>query len=214
LIAVYYFFLTTAFLLSLASVNRRDSKLRLFIPILGLALLTQIIYLIINSLGQPAMFIFHIYGFLEYPLYALYFYRLFRQVMVRKLLIASVVFFAIFYTTYYGMLKSFWHESFGLDAGITAILMSAFSIYFYVDLIKSNRYYHLPTYPHFYLNSANLIFFSLSLFANCFDARLREADVVLANSVLLINKWSNILMYLLYCAGLALPVWKRKKLSS
>ncbi len=209
----YYILLISSFLLSLFRVNSKDKVLFIFPYILFLGIITQLLQEFLSRAKIPFMFIFHIYNFIEYPLYAIYFYYLFNSAKMKRMLIISVFIYLISFILYFAFMKSFTAESFGLVSAIEALFMTSFSLYFYYDLMQSNKYYNLSTYPHFYINTGNLIFFSLSIFAMGFHAIIKNADPALADKVLNINRVSNIIMYALYCIAFSINIWTPKKLS-
>ena len=210
---IYYTFLITSFLLSLFPANRKNKTLFIFPVLLFLGILAQLLQEILIRAKIPFMFIFHIYNFLEYPLYVVYFYFLFNSGKIKRMLLLSAFVYLVSFVLYFTLVKSFRAESFGAITAIEALFMTSFSLYFYYSLLQSDKYYHLLSYPHFYINTANLIFFSLSIFAMGFDALLRKTNPDLADSVLSINRVSNILMYMLYCIAFALNIWTPGKSS-
>lgn len=210
---VYYTFLIFSFILSLFPLNRKERTFLILPYLIGLGIIIQVLEDILEKSGQLHTFVFHIYNLLEYPLYAVYFHRLFQSKGIRLLLPITVAIYTVFYAVYFTFFRSFWEESFGAISTVESLFMTLFSLYFFYSLLRSDSYFHLPTYPHFYFNTANLIFFSLSLFSMSFDSFLKRNNPSLADDVLYINRISNILMYFLYCAGFISNIWKHRKSS-
>ncbi len=190
---IYYCLLFLAFLLSLFSANRRKQPLLVFPYLLLVGICFQIVEDILEWVRLPHTFIFNIYDLIEYPLYTFYFYFLYIGRRIRTVIIIALIIYISSFFLYFTFVKSFWEESFSSLSCIQAIFMTFFSLYFFYDLIQSNRYFHLPSYPHFYINTANLIHFSLSLLALSFNAVLNKRDPILADNVLYITRLSNIL---------------------
>lgn len=210
---VYYFFLIASFFLALITRNRNSRLLVIFPYLLACGILTQVLEDILEKGGMFHTFIFHTYNFLEYPMYCIYFIGVISSKNCKRAIWVSMVMYVLFFIWYFNIVKSFWAESFGLLSSVEALFMTLFSLYFFYELLKSNKYINLSTYPHFYINTANLIFFSLSMLGMSFDAFLKNSNPEIAKNVLYINMVSNILMYILYCIGFTLNIWNQKKLS-
>jgi hypothetical protein len=203
----YYVLLVIAFILSVFPQNRKDKALSVFCFLIGFAMIAQALQEVFVSRHLRNYYVFHLFNYIEFNLYGLYFYFLFESRVERNIVKLSMFLYSAFFIFYFTLIKSILEQSFGFLTVVEGILMVLFSVYFYIHLLRSNKYYNLLVYPHFYINNANLIFFSLSIFGLGFDAYFRSTDPAMAHNVRYINKYSNILMYLLYCIAFACNIW-------
>lgn len=206
---IYYIFLILSFVLSLFRQNRRDKILWIFPIILGLGILTQVVEDLFHFYNTKHVFIFHIYNILEYGIYAFYFYLLFEARRTRIFIMASVVLYMLFCIIYFSFYKNFWDDSFGLGTSVEAIFMIVFSLSFFYKLMVDDKYIDLLNYPHFYIQTANLMFFSISFISMSLDGYLKDSHPDLSEFALNINRYANLLMYFLYCVGFLCQIRKK-----
>lgn len=191
----YYIILSLSLVLSLLKSNRTDRTLHIFPVLIGLALSTQIIVEFLRYIKVEYVFVFNGYALLECILYGVYFYFLFDSVKLKVIIVASVLLFIIYFFLY-APINS---ESFGMIESIEALFMVVFSVIFYFNLLQKDGYTNLFRYPHFYINSANLIHFTISFIYYSFDSYFKSIGPEISNLSKLIPQFTNILIYLLYC---------------
>jgi hypothetical protein len=198
---IYYVILFLAFFLSMLERNRTDKVLKIFPFLLGLAILTQIIEDYFHITGHRHIFIFHIYDGLEYISYSIYFHLLFESVRVTRIIIFSGVLYFLFLILYFTFYKDFWNDSFGLEVAVKSLFIVGFTVYFYYNLIQKDISVDLFRYPHFYINTANIAHFSLTLCAMSLNDFFQSISVGMAEIILDINRYSNLYLYILYCVA-------------
>ena len=200
----YYGLLVLSLITLLLNYKKLGKSYIWFIPLLSLAIITQASSDIINwelRQGEKKYFIFHFYQPVEYTLLALFYWQLFKASFIKKFILISIPAFIVFCIFYYSSdIKSFLGPDF-TNFTLQAILISLFVIYFFVELFKSQENVHLSSYPAFWINTGNLFFYSGCLFVMGIHFYLHNRDSKLAENLLSINHYLNLLLYLSYIIG-------------
>ena len=208
---IYYNVLILSFILSLLKTNREDKSLKLLSAIIFIGLITQLFEDYLSHRSQSHIIAFHLYNLVEYPLYGAFYYLVIPERRVYRFVIASIVIYSLVFIYYYTFVHNIWVDTFGFISAMEGLFMTLLSLYFYYFLMKKPSFIHLFSYPHFYIISANLIFFSLLIPSMSLDPLFFNKYPILRQSMLNISRVSNILMYSLYCIAFICHLWKPKK---
>jgi hypothetical protein len=217
----YYALLVLAFVLSVLQPNRSDSAIKALSLLLLLSIIAQWIADVVKAYGIPNYVVFHIYSLFEYPLYCLYFYRILTYKSdlkskysrkIQSVILVSIAFYILVYFYYYGYIADiFLKQSFGFISALNGLFVTALSVFFYFHTINKRNIPNILKYPHFYIVSANLIFFCTQIPLISLDQFLLESNDVWRFHFHNIYKLTNFALYTLYCIGLSINLWKQRK---
>lgn len=168
----------------------------LFIPILIAAILTQIIAEVLVASKIKHYFLFHLYVPLEYILLSTYYYYLFNRFYLKGLIIISNLFLLTFYFFHYWGAKFYEPDYSGFN--IEMIFISVLVVLFFALLLKKEEDIVLSKNPDFWINTGNLFFYTGCVFVMGLHYTLRQKNVSLAEKLLIINHFLNLVLYLFY----------------
>ena len=183
--------------------NRLDKKHLLFLPIVVIAITTQLLAEVIEKEDRSHYFLFHLYIPLEYLLLSLYYYYLFRVKLVKWLLVFTNVVLFTFCIVHYYLGKNFWLPDFS-DFALGAAFNSLLVIAFFVSLFRKEEVV-LMRYPDFWINTGNLLFYAGCLFVMGLYHSLHQKDEKLAEQLMDINHYLNLVLYLFYFIAFLCP---------
>jgi hypothetical protein len=196
---VYYGLLALSLITLLFNLKRLDRVYYWFIPLISLAIVVQVLGDVLKANNVKGYsFVFHIYQPLEYVLLASFYYRLLKNRWAKKSIVLSVVAMIGFSVIYY---SSNYHSFYGadfIDFCVQSVFISVWVIIFFGELLRSQEQLNLAKYPAFWINSGNLLFYAGCLFVMGLYFYLHKTDEKLANDLLQINHYLNLILYLLY----------------
>lgn len=216
----YYLLLFLTFGLSLMAVNRKDPAIRALSTLLGIAIITQIIHQVLKYNEPEQYIVFHIYSLFEYPLYLIYYFRVMKidehpsdpsNKTFKKMLIMSFVIYVLFFIIYYTLIVNIEKKSFGYVSALNGFFVTSLSLYYYYDTIKKGKVTNILFHPHFYIVSANFIFFSLQIPILSLDQFFLDVHSQWRETFINIYRTLNFVLYGLYCIGLCINLWEKKK---
>lgn len=208
---LYYGLLGICLFTLLFNIKKLNRIYYWFIPLIIFAITVQVseeILRLNNIKGNS--FVFHIYQPVEYSLLALFYYSLIKHKVVKMMILLSVpamLFFSIYYYTWGPGL--FYGPDF-IDFCIEAFFVCIWVVVFFFELLKSEENLKLATYPAFWINAANLLFYGGCLLVMGVYYYLVSRNKTLANQLLYINYYLNLVLYCMYTIAFIQPLkWKR-----
>lgn len=195
---IYYGLLGICLIALLFHHKKLDKGIFFFITILSLAIITQVIGDVIKSNGSSHYFVFHIYIPVEYLFLSLYYRETLKGKWLQRVILLSGLLFLVFCVQYYVMNKDRFYQPDFSQFVIEALLVSIWVIIFFTQLFQSEEKIVLASYPSFWINTANLVFYSGCLFVMGMHFSLLQKNPALAEKLLKINHYLNLILYLLY----------------
>ena len=184
---VYYGLMGISLLALLVNYSRLSKSIRIFVPIILLAILTQAAGDLLKANGKDHFFLFHIYIPAEYGLLCVYYHAIIKNRWLKSIIAVSAVVLIIYYGIYY-MLDgaAFLAKSFG-DFVITSLLISIWTLAYFTELFHQEAKINLVRYPNFWINTGNILFYAGCLFVMGFYFSLEKKDASLAQKILLLH---------------------------
>jgi hypothetical protein len=202
---VYYGLLGLNLLVLAFAYKSLEKRHKVFLPLIVFVITIQVAADILKAKGLTYYFLFHIYVPIEYILLSVYFSLLFMSRPARMWLLISNIVLSAFCIAYYYMRPSFWQPDYSHFV-ISAIFISTTVILFFIKLFKNEEHIDLIRYPDFWINTGNLFFYAGCVFVMGLHFSLRGKNQTLADNLLKINNYLNLLLYLFYLIGFA---WTR-----
>ncbi|MEP0263813.1 hypothetical protein [Dokdonia sp.] len=133
--------------------------LRLLSGLLVISALISIVARYLWSIKENNLYLLHYYTVIEFCGWAVIFYLLFESKFMKRIVFWIGIVFVLF-----AIVNSiFWEglETFNTNSrSVESILLSFFSIAYYVKIFKEKRVYRLECSASFWINAAVLIYFS------------------------------------------------------
>ena len=208
---VYYGLLVICLAALLLNARRLNKIYYWFIPLIILALTVQVFSEVLKWQEiKGHSFVFHIYQPVEYSLLALFYYSLIKNGIAKKLVLLSIplmLAFSIFYYSYSS--GAFFGDDFS-DFCVGAFFICIWVVVFFLELLRSEENLNLVSYPAFWINAANLLFYGGCLLVMGVYFYLNSTNPSLALQLLKINHYLNLILYCMYIIAFIQPVkWRR-----
>ncbi len=195
---IYMSVFVVSFLFSFLTFKSESKSLRLFIPLLFLGLLTEgIVHYEKFHSRNILPVVYRIYIPVEYMFMGMIYFFNVRNKFIRKLIIASMIFFGIFcFMLMITATKiSGWPS---LEFNVEGFLMLVIASYHLLSLNGEDGE-SIFWRPFFWIDGAFLLFYSGTFFLMSLYDKLKMADAYKAGLYLSsINRGLNILLYLLF----------------
>jgi hypothetical protein len=157
------------------------------------------------------MYLKHVLAHFEISIFSLYYYFLFEKLLFKRLVLVlfiGYVIFAIFDTTFYESFTAY-PSNIGF---VYSLLIILFSLLFFFEIYEKGEVLYIERHPHFWINSALLIYYSgtliLGLFINYLLYRIpREKFIYLDEFFSAMTIVFNVLV----CIGLSIEAYQNKK---
>jgi len=190
---IYYALLVSGLSILLIKRRQLDSRLQLFIPLLFLAIVTEL------SFDYRKQFIvYHIYQWIECGILCTYYYLLLGQSRYRSLiLLALLAYFCYFAAFFIRFPQKMFHYD-PIDFAAEAFFVTVFSLYYLVNLYRSGEEVNIRQHPHFWIASGNLLFYSGALLFMCVAFPLMMKDKQWYVQLGTLVKFLNLVLYLIY----------------
>lgn len=136
-----------------------DKIQRFLFGLLIISALTSTIARYLWSIKENNLYLLHYYTIIEFCGWAIIFYLLFESVLVKRMILwlgIAYVVFAIINSILWEGLDTFNTNSRSLES----VLLSVFSVMYYVKMFKEKKVYRLERDASFWINAAVLIYFS------------------------------------------------------
>lgn len=208
---VYYGLLGICLVALLFNIKKLNKIYYWFIPLIILGITVQVFGDVLKSREISGYsFVFHLYQPAEYSLLAMFYYSLINNNLIKKFILGSIAAVVIFSAIYYSVNKqSFWAGDFA-DFCIAAFFICMWVVFFFVELLRSEENLNLTSYPAFWINAGNLLFYGGCLLIMGVYYYLHNRDAVLAGELLKINYYLNLILYCMYTIAFLCQVnWKK-----
>ena len=208
---IYYGLLAFCLITLLFKYKRTDKAHFWFIPLLFLSIITQVTGDILEYAGYTHFFVFHVYQPMEFLFLSIYYYYLFKPLVLKRLILISIPLFLAFHIFYYR--TRFYNLDF-TDFTIEAILIFVWCMMYFIRLLKSEEQIILSKDADFWINTANILFYTGCVLVMGIAKYFLSKNMTLRSQLFLINHLLNLLLYILYCiAFLCLNHSKKYNLS-
>lgn len=160
------------------------------------------------------MYLKHTLSHVEIILFSLYYYFIFEKLLFRKLVVILFVGYVIF-----SVLDTIFYEPFSIypsNIGFVYSLMIIFySLLFFFEIYEKGEILYIERHPHFWINSAFLLYYSgtllLGLFSNFLMYRIPRDNYIFLNSFFSVM---TIVFNVLVCIGLCIEAYQHRKIKS
>jgi len=190
---IYYVLLVLALLTLVIRWKRVDGRLLLFIPVLSLAILTELI-------GEmPGVYyVYHLYQAIEFMLLTAYYYLILDGSRFRQWVWVALAAYLVYFTAFFIRYPDHFTHYDPVDFVAEGVFITAFSLFYLVELYRREEQVGLSSHPHFWIASANLVFYSGTAFFMGIAYTLWKKNVPLYNQLGLIVKILNLTLYTVY----------------
>jgi hypothetical protein len=208
---IYYGLLGICLAALLLNARRLNKMYYWFIPLIIFAITVQVFEEVLkHNQIHGHSFVFHIYQPVEYSLLALFYYSVLQNHFVKKMVLLSVLFVLAFSIFYYSYGNGVFFGGDFSDFCVSAFLICIWVVVFFFELIRSDENFKLANYPAFWINAANLLFYGGCLLVMGAYYYLNSTNPVLANQLLKINHFLNLVLYCMYFIAFIQPLsWKK-----
>ncbi len=208
---LYYGLMGLSLLTLLFNLKKLGKPYYWFIPLIILSISVQVFGDVLKTYNIAGnSFIFHIYIPAEYSLLSLFYYSLLQTNRVKKAILFSIPALLLFSVIYYtGNHQSFYGADF-VDFCIESVFICTWIIVFFVQLLHSEEDFNLIRYPAFWINAGNLLFFAGCVVVMGLYFSLHQRDKNLAEQLLMINHYLNLVLYCMYIIAFLCPVNSKK----
>ncbi len=208
---IYYGLLGLCLAALLLNTNRLNKVYYWFVPIIIFAITAQVFEEVLKLKDiKGHNFVFHIYQPVEYSLLALFYYNIIKNTLIKKLILLSIPIVLIFSIFYYAYGSGQFFKADFIDFFLTAFFICIWVIIFFLELLRSDENLNLTSYPAFWINAANLLFYGGCLLVMGAYYYLYTTNATLANQLLKINHVLNLVLYCMYTIAFIQPVqWKK-----
>jgi hypothetical protein len=157
------------------------------------------------------MYLKHVLAHFEISIFSVYFYFLFEKLLFKRLVLGLFIgymIFSVFDTIYYEPFSTY-PSNIGFVYSLIVIL---YSLLFFFEIYEKGEVLYIERHPHFWINSALLIYYSgtliLGLFINYLLYRIpRETFIYLDEFFSAMTIVFNVLV----CIGLSIEAYQRRK---
>ncbi len=160
------------------------------------------------------MYLKHVLAHLEISVFTIYFYYLFEKLFFRRMVIflyIGYLIFAVFDTVLY--------ESFAVYPSnigfVYSLIVILFSFLFFYEIYEKGEVLYIERHPHFWINSALLIYYSgtliLGLFINFLMYKIPKEKFIYLDDFF---SSMTIVFNVLVCIGLSIEAYQNRKVKS
>ena len=208
---VYYGLLVICLAALLLNARRLNKIYYWFIPLIIFAITVQVFSEVLERHEiKGHSFVFHIYQPVEYSLLALFYYSLIKNSTTKKLVLLSVPLVLAFSIFYYSAGSGQFFAGDFTDFCVSAFFICIWVVVFFLELLRSEENLDLTSYPAFWINAANLLFYGGCLLVMGVYFYLNSTNPSLALQLLKINHYLNLVLYCMYFIAFIQPVkWKK-----
>jgi hypothetical protein len=160
------------------------------------------------------MYLKHVLAHFEIIIFSLYYYFLFEKLFFKRLvlgLFVVYVIFSVFDTIYYEPF-SIYPSNLGF---VYSLMLILYSLLFFFEIYEKGEVLYIERHPHFWINSALLLYYAgtllLGLFSNYLMYRIPVDKFIYLNSFFSVM---TIVFNVLVCIGLSIEAYQNKKIKS
>lgn len=208
---IYYALLLSGLAITIIRWRRLDRSLHLFVPLYIAALVTQAIVdkaisdkAIVDKTTVP-LFLYHINQAIETILLFSYYYLLLAETRLSKWIWVALALYLVYFTAYFIRFPTVFFKFDPIDLVVEGAFITLFSLYYLIELYRSQEQVRFFNYPHFWIAAGNLIFYSGASFFMGFAHTLSKNDKTLYAQLAPIVEVLNLMLYSIYIKGLLCP---------
>lgn len=160
------------------------------------------------------MYLKHVLAHFEISIFSLYYYFLFERFLFKRLVLgfySGYVIFTIFDTIYYEPFSTY-PSNIGF---VYSLMLILFSLVFFFEIYEKGEVLYIERHPHFWINSALLIYYSgtliLGLFINFLMYKIPKEKFIYLDEFF---SAMTIVFNVLVCIGLSIEAYQHKKIKS
>lgn len=157
------------------------------------------------------MYLKHVLAHFEISIFSLYYYFLFEKLFFKRLVLGlfiCYVIFSVFDTIYYEPFSTY-PSNIGF---IYSLMLILYSLLFFFEIYEKGEVLYIERHPHFWINSALLIYYSgtliLGLFINFLMYRIPRDKFLNLDTFF---SAMTIVFNVLVCIGLSIEAYQRRK---
>lgn len=204
---IYYALLLSGLAITIIRWRRLDRSLRLFAPLYIAILVTQAIY---DKQATPdemrkVVFVYHINQAVGTTLLFSYYYLLLAKNRLGKLIWVALALYLVYFTAYFIRFPAVFLKFDPIDFVVEGAFITLFSLYYLIELYRSQEQVRFFSYPHFWFAAGNLIFYSGASFFMGFALTLSKSNKALYTQLMPIAEVLNLMLYSIYIKGLLCP---------
>jgi hypothetical protein len=190
---VYYALLLAGLLILLIRWKKIDRRLYIFLPLYLFTIATEIF-----SDARQVYFLYHINQSVGCLLFCIYYASLFSRPFVKRLVAICFLIYLGYFIYYFTRYPDNFFAFDPIDFVIEGVFITAFSLYYLVDLYRNSSGIAISQHPHFWIVTGNLLFYSGSAFFMGFAFYLARNNRVLYTQMSYIVYFLNLMIYSLY----------------
>ena len=160
------------------------------------------------------MYLKHLLSHFEICIFSLYFYFLFEKQIFKRIVLSLFlvyIIFSVFDTIYFEPFSTY-PSNIGF---IYSLMLILYSLLFFFEIYEKGEVLYIERHPHFWVNSALLIYYSgtllLGLFSNFLMYKIPRENYIYLNSFFSVM---TIVFNVLVCIGLSIEAYHNLKVKS
>lgn len=189
---IYYTLLVVGLLILLIRRNVVDRRLLLFIPLLTLAIFTELIGDV-----YEVDYIYHLNQAFEFALLTTYYFLILAGSKFQRWVWVALGAYLLYFSAFFLRFPDHFTHFDPIDFVVEGVFITVFSLYYLVELYRRDERVNLSRHPHFWIVSVNLVFFSGTAFFMGVAYTLKR-NVPLYYQLGLIAKILNLALYTVY----------------
>jgi hypothetical protein len=192
---IYYGLLALCLVTLLLRHKRLPKYCLWFIPIIALALITELLKAYFESISNVIQ---RVYQAIECLLLLLFYNSILENRGNKRAIKISYVFFIIVTVFYYLLYKKSFNIIDYFDFIVEAFIIVILVVLFFFELLDYNKEINLLAHSAFWINAVNLIFYAGCFFAMAAFERLDRSNSGLSEQLRNIPHYLNLFMYAAY----------------
>ncbi len=197
---IYYALLLSGLAITIIRWRCLDRSLHLFAPLYIAILVTEA-----TCDLTKAYFLYHINQAIGTILLFSYYYLLLASNRLSKLIWVALALYLGYFTAYFIRFPALFIKFDPIDFVVEGAFITLFSLYYLIELYRSQEQVKFLRYPHFWITAGNLIFYSGASFFMGFALTLWKVNKTLYTQLVPIVQILNLMLYSLYIKGLLCP---------
>jgi len=198
---IYYALLLSGLLILLIRRKHLDRSLLLFIPFYFSDIVTEL-----GSDLYHAYFLYHINQTIGCGLLCTYYYLLLRKARYGKWIWVGFGLYLLFFAGYFLYYPSRFLRFDPIDFVVEGVFITLFSLYYLIDLYRSEEQPRISQFAHFWITAVNLLFYSGASFFMGFAYTLNAHDRTLYTQLSYIVYFLNLILYSIYIKAFLCPL--------
>lgn len=190
---IYYALLLSGLIALLMWWKRTDRRLHLFVSLYFSNIVTEVIADVWH-----VYFPYHINQTIGCFLLFAYYHSLFRQKNIKKWVWIAFSIYLTFFTVYFIQKQGQFLRFDPIDFVVEGVFITLFSLYYLIELYRSNEQILYLRHPHFWITIGNLLFYSGASFFMGYAFTLSKENMPVYTQLSYIVYFLNLMLYSLY----------------